>query len=290
MTRDLLTAAAIALLLLCGPARAQVTGPPAPGVRVEPGMVASAVPAPLREIGFDQHIDQDVPLDTVFRDETGQAVRLGQYFGARPVLLAFVYYDCPMLCTQVLSGLTNALNTMSLTAGRDFEVVIVSFDPRETPALAAERKAIFVDRYNRPGTDAGWHFLTGDAAAIVRLTTAAGFRYAWDEATQQFAHPSGLVILTPDGRLARYLFGLDYSGRDVRFALVEASEGRVGSAVDAVLLYCYHYDPMKGRYGFIVMRALRIAGAATVLALAAFVFVMVRREKKGHVDRHSAIS
>jgi protein SCO1/2 len=269
---------------------AQMTGAPSPGYRLQPGLAASAVPAPLREIGFDQNIGQPIPLDAVFRDEAGGSVRLGQYFGARPVLLAFVYYDCPMLCTQVLSGLTSALTTMSLDAGADFEVVIVSIDPRETPAMAAERKATFLARYNRPASVSGWHFLTGAPGSIDALSRAAGFRYAWDEETKQFAHPSGLVVLTPDGRLARYLFGFEYGGRDIRLALIEASEGRLGSAVDQVLLYCYHYDPMKGRYGFVVMRVLRVAGVATVLALGAFVVVMVRRERNGNVDRHSAVS
>jgi protein SCO1/2 len=195
------------------------------------------------------------------------------------VVLAFVYYDCPMLCTQVLSAMTGALGLLSLEAGRDFEVVVVSFDPRETPAMAAARRAVVVERYGRPGAGAGFHFLTGEPASIERATRAAGFRYVWDEETRQFAHPAGIVVLTPDGRLARYLFGLEYGARDLRLALVEASEGRVGSVVDRVLLYCYHYDPMRGRYGLVVMRALRLAGVATVLAIGSFIVVMVRRER-----------
>jgi protein SCO1/2 len=278
------------MLVACAPpVVAQMTGAPSPGYRRDPGVSASTIPQPLREIGFDQNIGERVPLDATFRDEHGRDVVLGRYFGQRPVVLVFVYYSCPMLCTHVLSGVTNALNTVALDAGDDFELVVVSIDPRETSALAADRKAAVVARYRRPDSARGWHFLTGSQGAIERLTKAAGFRFAWDERTQQFAHPAGLVVLTPDGRLARYLFGLEFGGRDLRFALVEASEGRVGSLVDAVLLYCYHYDPMKGRYGFVVMRALRVAGAATVLALGTFVVIMVRREKR-HVDGHSPLS
>jgi protein SCO1/2 len=259
--------------------RAQVTGAPAPGYRVEPGMPASTMPAPLREIGFDQKLNQPVPLDTEFVDEGGRQVRLGDYFGSKPVVLAFVYYDCPMLCTQVLSAITSSLNLLSLDAGKDFEVVAVSFDPRETPAQAAARKTTALERYDRSGAADGWHFLTGTQTAIERLTNAAGFRYVWDEQTQQFAHPTGIIVLTPDGRLARYLFGIDYGPRDLRLALVEASEGTIGTAVDSLVLFCYHYDPMTGRYGLVIMRTLRIAGAATVIAIVAFIGIMIRRER-----------
>ena len=258
---------------------AQMTGAPVAGYRREPGLAASVVPQPIREVGFDQRLDERVPLDVEFRDEQGRLVRLGEYFGHKPVVLAFVYYDCPMLCTMVLSSITSTLGVLSLDPGKDFELVMVSFDPRETPALAASKKAEYLRRYDRPEAADGWHFLTGDPLSIERLTRAAGFRYTWDEETQQFAHPAGIVVLTPDGRLARYLFGLEYGPRDLRLALVEASEGRIGTAVDAALLYCYHYDPMTGRYGFVVMRVLRVAGAATVLALGTFIFVMVRRER-----------
>jgi protein SCO1/2 len=256
-----------------------MTGAPAPGYRREPGLTASAVPQALREVGFDQHLDAQLPLDAEFTDDEGRTVRLGDYFGRRPVVLAFVYYDCPMLCTMILSSITSSVGVLALDAGTDFELVMVSFDPRETPALAAAKKAEYLRRYDRPGAAGGWHFLTGSQSSIDRVTRAAGFRYTWDEQTRQFAHPAGIVVLTPGGRLARYLFGLDYGPRDLRLALVEASEGRIGSAVDTALLYCYHYDPMTGRYGFVVMRALRIAGAATVLALGAFILLMVRRER-----------
>jgi len=256
-----------------------MTGAPTAGYRQEAGAVASSVPAPLREIGFDQHLDQRLPLDTPFLDERGQTIRLGQYFGSKPVVLAFVYYTCPMLCMQVLTATASTLDVLSLDAGKDFQVVLVGFDPRETPAQAAAKKAEVLQRYKHPGADAGWHFLTGTEASIKTVTSAAGFRYTWDEQTKQFAHPTGIIVVTPDGRPARYLFGIEYGPRDVRFALLEASAGKIGSVADALLLYCYHYDPMTGRYGVYVMRTLRIAGALTVLLIATFIIVMVRREK-----------
>ena len=256
------------------------SGPASAGYKQEPGIVSTALPAPLRQIGFDQYIDQRVPLDTTFRDESGATVRLGAYFGRKPVVLVFAYYDCPMLCTQVINGLSSALGVMSLNPGRDFEIVTVSFNPRDTPASAAAKKASYLERYRRPGAAAGWHFLSGDKANIDRLTRAAGFRYAWDAATKQYAHPSGVIVLTPDGRLSKYLFGIEYGPRDLRLGIVEASAGRIGTPVDSLLLYCYHYDPMTGRYGLAIMRVIRMAGAATVLAIGTFIFVMVRRERK----------
>jgi protein SCO1/2 len=256
------------------------SGPATAGYKQEPGVVSTALPAPLREIGFDQFIDQRVPLDTVFRDESGATVRLGDYFGRKPVVLVFAYYDCPMLCTQVINGLSSALGVMSLNPGKDFEIVTVSFNPRDTPASATAKKASYLERYRRPGAADGWHFLTGDQPNIDRLTKAAGFRYAWDAETKQYAHPSGVIVLTPDGRLSKYLFGIEYGPRDLRLGIVEASEGRIGTPVDSLLLYCYHYDPMTGRYGLAIMRAIRMAGAATVLAIGAFIFVTVRRERQ----------
>ena len=256
-----------------------MTGAPVAGYKPEPGAVASSIPTPLREIGFDQHLDQRLPLDAAFTDERGQTVPLGQYFGSKPVVLAFVYYSCPMLCTQVLNGMTSTLGVLSLDAGQDFEVVLVGFDPREGPEQAAAKKAEQLQRYKRPGAEAGWHFLTGAEDAIKKVAGAAGFRYVWDDQTRQFAHPTGIIIVTPDGRPARYLFGIEYGPRDVRFALLEASAGKIGSIADSLLLYCYHYDPMTGRYGLYIMRTLRIAGVATVLVIASFIIVMVRREK-----------
>lgn len=278
------TAMAIAFvaasMFLALPAAAQMTGTPSPGYRATPGQPSTSVPEVLREIGYDQKLDAQLPLDTPFRDESGRTVALGTYFGSKPVVLNFVYYECPMLCTQVLSGLASTLGVLSLDAGKDFEVVTVSIDPRETPQLATEKKASYLARYRRPTAAAGWHFLTGDQASIKRVTGAAGFRYVWDESLKQFAHPTGVIVATPQGRISRYLFGIEYGPRDMRLALVEASERKIGTPVDNVLLYCFHYDPTTGKYGFVVMRAVRIAGAATVLALGTFIIVMVRRERR----------
>jgi protein SCO1 len=190
-----------------------------------------------------------------------------------------------MLCTMVINALAGALDVLSLEPGKDFEIVTVSFDPRDTPATAAAKKAAYIARYKKSGAAAAWHFLTGDQPAIDRLTRAAGFRYVWDKETKQFAHPTGIIVLTPDGRLARYLFGIEYGPRDLRYAIVEASSGKVGSAADSLLLYCYHYDPMTGRYGLAIMRVIRIAAAATVLILGAFILVMLRSEKRRTVRR-----
>jgi len=263
-------------------AASAAAGQPAGGAKLDrgsAGMPASQVPRVLREIGFDQKLDQQLPLDLPFRDEHDRPVTLGTFFGSKPIVLALVYYDCPMLCTQVLNGLAASLGVLAQDAGREFDVVTVSFDPREKPALAAAKKAVYLQRYRRPTAEQGWHFLTGDQAAIDTLTKAVGFRYVWDEGLKQFAHPTGVVVLTPEGRIARYLFGIEYGPRDLRFAIIDASSGTIGTPVDQVLLYCYHYDPEAGRYGFAIMRALRIAGAATVLLIGTFIFVMVRRER-----------
>jgi protein SCO1/2 len=194
--------------------------------------------------------------------------------------LLFAYYDCPMLCTQAINGLATALDVLSLDPGKEFEIVTVSFDPRDTPATAAAKKAVYLQRYKHPGAAAAWHFLTGEQPSIARLTKAAGFRYAWDPQTQQFAHPTGVIVLTPDGRLARYLFGIEYGPRDLRYAIVEASSGKVGNVVDALLLYCYHYDPATGRYGVAIMRTLRLAGVATVVGLGSLILVLIRGERR----------
>jgi len=247
-------------------------------------MTSAAVPAPLREVGFDQNLGQFVPLDTEFRDEDDRAVILGDYFSKRPVVMLFAYYDCPMLCTMAINGLASALDVLSLVPGKDFEIVTVSFDPRDTAATATAKKAGYIGRYKQPGAAAAWHFLTGDQPSIDRLTRAAGFRYMWDKDTKQFAHPSGVIVLTSEGRLARYLFGIEYGPRDLRYAIVEASNGHVGSAVDALLLYCFHYDPMTGRYGVAIIRVIRFAAAVTMLGLVTSIVIMVRREKH-HMSR-----
>jgi protein SCO1 len=283
MAAALTTAAAI---LIATPAAAQMTGTPTPGYLSAPGVDSQSMPKALREIGFDQNIDQQLPLDAQFLDEDGRTVTLGSYYGKRPVLLAFVYYTCPMLCTQVMNAMTATISVLSLDAGKDFDLVLVSIDPRETPAQAAAKKQEFLHRYKREGAASGWHFLTGSEPEIQRVAKAAGFRYAWDEQTQQYAHPTGIIVTTTDGRLARYLFGIEYGPRDLKLALVDASQGKVGSFVDQLLLYCYHYDPMTGRYGIYVMRTLRIAGVATVLLIGTFIVVMVRREKSQQTSAH----
>jgi len=235
-------------------------------------------PSVLREIGFDQRLGESVPLEIAFRDEQGRTVRLGDFFGRRPVVLSLNYYGCPMLCTVSLNGLASALNVLTYSAGREFEVVTVSFDPKETSDLAARKKTTYLERYKRPGAAEGWHFLTGDASSIDRLVRAVGFKYAWDADTKQFAHPAGIVVLTPQGTISRYLFGIEYAPKDLRFAVIESSEGRIGTPVDQLVLACYQYDPMTGRYGAAIMRIVRTAGALTVLALGFFVILMLRRD------------
>jgi protein SCO1 len=237
-------------------------------------------PTVLREVGFDQRLDQVVPSDIALRDEAGRDVRLADYLGKKPVVLALVYYECPSLCTMTLNGLVSAMNAVSFDAGKEYDVVTVSFEPRETPALATAKKDAYLKRYQRPGAAAGWHFLTGEPEQITRLTQAVGFRYTWDERTRQYAHPSGVVVLTPEGRIARYLFGIEYAPKDLRFALVEASEGRVGGVVDQAILYCYQYDPMTGKYGTAILRLLRVASVLTLAALGTFIFTMWRRERR----------
>jgi protein SCO1/2 len=256
----------------------------APGVRPEPGVPAGQVPGVLGKVSFDQHLNMPLPLDLPFKDEDGQTVKLGDYFGKRPVVVAFVYYECPMLCNQVLNGLASALGVLDESIGKEFDVVTISFDPRETSVEAAGKKKAYLERYKRPSAAQGWHFLTGDEASIRAVTKAAGFNYAWDESTQQFAHASGVIVTTPDGRMAQYFFGIDYSPRDLKFALIESSSGQIGALAEKVLLYCYHYDPSTGQYGFVAMRAVRVGGAVTLLALVGFVVVSLRRDYReaGH--------
>ena len=273
MRNTLLTAAVVALAVTTAGAQSDV-----PGVNPRPGVPASQMPKVLADVRFDQHLNEPLPLDAAFTDEEGRRVRLGDYFGTRPVVLAFVYYECPMLCTQVLNGLTASLSVLDETVGREFDVVAISFDPRETPVLANGKKKAHLDRYKRPESASGWHFLTGDEAAIRAVTSAAGFKYVWDDRTQQFAHPSGIVVATPDGRVSRYFFGIEYAPRDVKFALIESSAGRIGNAIDQLLLYCYHYDPATGSYGFVAMGAVRLGGAVTVLALVGFMVLSIRRD------------
>jgi protein SCO1 len=234
----------------------------------------------LKKVGIDQRLNEQVPLDLRFRDESGREVRLAEYFGkGRPVVLTLVYYECPMLCNQVLNGAVGAFQGLQFSAGKEFEVVTVSFDEREGPELAARKKETYLRRYRREGSEAGWHFLTGDKASVEALARAVGFRYVWDEQSQQFAHASALMVATPSGRLSHYFYGIDYPPRDLRLALVEASEGKVGSPVDAMLLYCYHYDPATGRFAP-VMGVLRAAGVLTVAGVVALLLYLRRKTRR----------
>lgn len=244
-----------------------------------PGRSSNEKPSLLREIGFDQKLGNALPLDAPFVDETGAAVRLGDYFGKRPVVLTLVYFDCPMLCTISLNGLTSALDILPFEPGREFELVSISFDPKERPAQAAARKKLQLARYKRPSAASGWHFLTGSPESIDRVTKAVGFRYAWDAETKQFAHPAGTVIATTDGRVSRYLFGIEYAPKDLRLALVESGDGKIGGLVDQALLFCYQYNPHTGRYSAAIIGVIQIAAVLTVLALGGFILLMRRREK-----------
>ena len=265
-----------ALAVGTAPAFAQPSGP----ISVPPpGRAASEQIPILREVGIDQKLDARVPLDLEFVDADGRTVALSEFFGERPVILALVYYECPMLCTQVLTGLVGSLEALEFSAGSDFDVVVVSFDPGETPALAAEKQATYRRRYRR--SDAGLYFLTGREASIQALTDAVGFKYAYDEGTDQWAHPAAITVLTADGHVSRYLFGIEFAPRDMRFALIDATEGRIGTIVDQALLFCFHYDPSTGKYGLVVMNLVRIGGVLTLAGLGAFILVTLRRERRG---------
>lgn len=235
-------------------------------------------PDALKQVGIEQRLNAQAPLDATFRDETGREVRLGDYFKAgKPIILSLVYYECPMLCNQVLNGQVGMMDALRFNAGREYEAVTVSFDARETPQVAAAKKATYIKRYGRAGAEAGWHFLTGDEANIRRLADAVGFRYVWDEQSQQFAHASAVMVLTPEGKLSHYFYGIEYGPKDVRLALVEASSGTIGSPADKLILYCYHYDPTTGQYGAVVMNFMRLAGIVTVIAVIALVVILRRR-------------
>jgi protein SCO1 len=252
----------------------------APAQKFLSGPPSSAPPSILERVGIDQNLDAQVPLDLTFRDEQGATVSLGKYFRGRPVVLSLVYYNCPMLCTEVLNGMKGVFRHLPLAMGRDFEVVTVSIDPTEIPSLAAAKKAKYLEGYAHPEGAAGWHFLTGDEQQIRTLANVVGFRYVYDKDTKQYAHAAGIMVLTPGGRVARYLYGVDYLIKDMRLALVEASNNTIGTPIDQVLLLCYHYDPATGKYGLMVMNLLKIGGALTVLLLGGFIVIMLRRERK----------
>jgi protein SCO1 len=251
------------------------------------GIVASNVPPQFSSVTFAQRLNEKLPLDAQFKDEAGRTVALGDYFGTKPVVLAFVYYQCPMLCSQVMNGISSALKVVPFTPGEEFDVVLVSFDPRDTPEAANAKKRAHLAHWSSESTAAGWHFLTGDADTIRRVTSAAGFTYTWDEKTGQFAHVSGVLTVTPDGRLSRYFYGVEYSPKELRLALVESGEGRIGSPVEELLLYCFQYDPTSGRYGLVVMNLVRLGSLLTMAGILTFVFVMRRRDPRAPVERHA---
>jgi protein SCO1 len=244
------------------------------------GVIPTTLPSGLRDVGIDQKLNAQMPLSLLFTDEEGRRVQLKDYFGKRPVILSFVYYDCPMLCSMVLNGLVRGLRPVGLNPGRDFEIVTVSFDPRETAPLAAAKKRVYLNSYRRPSAEQGWHFLTGDEPSIRTLTRAAGFNYHWDEASQQYAHASGIMVLTPDGRMSRYFYGIEFSGRDLRLGLIDASSGRIGTVADQVLLYCFHYDPAAGKYGVAIMNVMRLAGLTTLLLVGGFIGANIWHERR----------
>ncbi|HVN03055.1 MAG TPA: SCO family protein [Bryobacteraceae bacterium] len=253
--------------------------PAQPSALRDPNSKPTPLPGALQGVSLEQKLNQQVPLNLVFHDEFGRSQPLLTYFsGQKPVILALVYYTCPMLCNMILDGVASSLRVISLDPGKDFEVVAVSFDPRDTPETAAAKRTSILQRYRRPGTDNGWHFLTGDQASIQALTSSVGFRYKYDAKTGQFAHASAIMILTPQGKLSRYFYGVEYSPRDLRLGLVEASQEKIGNPVDQILLFCYHYDPATGKYGAIAMNMVRFGGATFVLLGSTFLFVMWRRD------------
>ena len=251
------------------------------------GIVASNVPPQFKAVTFAQRLNTQLPLDTMFKDEAGRDVRLGDYFGTRPVVLSFVYYQCPMLCSQVMNGISSALKVIPFVPGKDFDVVLVSFDPRDTPEAANAKKRAHMAHWSVQETAEGWHFLTGSEEAIRTVTASAGFTYQWDEKTGQFAHVSGVLTTTPDGRLSRYFYGVEFSPKDLRLAIADSGQGKVGSAVEELLLYCFQYDPTTGKYGLMIMNLVRLGGVVTVALMAGFVLLMRRRGTPGAQERHA---
>jgi protein SCO1/2 len=269
-------------------AQGRQPGPSSPlyGARPSSGNPSTGLPTALHDVRIEQKLDQQLPLDLVFRDESGQDVKLGKYFGQKPVVLALVYYDCPMLCTQILNGMVTSFRVLPFQIGKEFDVVTISFDPRETAALAAMKKKVYIDYLPdkmKAGANSGWHFLTGDQANIERIADAVGFRYRWDEATKQFAHASAIMVATPEGKLSRYFYGVSYSARDLRFGLIESSQNKIGSLTEQLSLYCYMYDPATGKYGAAVMRVLRITGVITLIGIVAMIFFLKPRNRQQHV-------
>jgi protein SCO1/2 len=242
------------------------------------GVNSSTMPAQLKNVGFDPQLNAQIPLDLPFVDENGSNVQLRDYFKQKPVVLAFVYYGCPMLCNQVEQGVVGALRMLSFTPGRDYEVVFVSFDPRESADMAAQKKKSALDHFRRPETASGWHFLTGTKESIDAATKAANFRFSFDTKTNLFAHASGIMLLTPDGRISRYFYGVEYPGRDMRLGLVDASAGKIGTPIDHVLLFCYQYDPSSATYSASILKIIRLGGILTVLCIVGGILIFRRRD------------
>jgi protein SCO1 len=240
----------------------------------------SQLPAAVRNVGIDQRLNELLPFDIEFRNEEGRLVKIGDFFNEKPVILSLVYHECPMLCSEVLEGLLRSLRVLRFEVGKEFEVLTVSFNPREDSALAKTAKESYIRRYKREGAAEGWHFLTGDQTSIDRLTKAVGFRYRYDAQKNQYAHAGGIMVLTPEGRLSRYFYGIEFAPKDLRLGLVEASQNRIGSVVDQVLLFCYHYDPITGKYGLVILTTMRIIGVVFVLGLATYVIILLRRERR----------
>ena len=266
MASGLLSFALLAYPAVCA---AQLSGP-VQNIGVRPEL--------LKDVGIDQKLNDAIPLGLAFQDENGSTAKLSEFFGQKPVVLALVYYNCPMLCTQVLNGLDRSLKDLPMDIGKDFNVVTVSIDPSETPKLASAKRDLYTGIYGRPGAARGWHFLTGEESQIRQLANAVGFRYAYDADSKQFAHASAVMVLTPGGKISRYFYGITYPARDMRLGLVEASEGKIGSAVDQLLLFCYHYDPVTGKYGMLISRVIKAGGLLTVLAIGILVLVLSRNE------------
>ena len=246
----------------------------------------------VSQIGFDQKLGIQLPLDLQFRDDRGRDLRLGELFGRRPLILAPVYFRCPLLCNQLLNGLTRSLKPVSLAAGKDFDVIAFSINPAETPELAGPKKQAYLEQYDRPGSDNGWHFLVGDQSAITALTEAIGFRYTFNPQTELYAHAAGVVIVTPEGRIARYFYGIDFPPKELESELTRARAGQIGNPIGRLLLLCYDYDAATGKYTLSIMRLLRVAGTATAVALGAFVCLMFRREAKErrkHIREHEPV-
>lgn len=278
--RTVVNSIAAICLVVCGlsfPAAAQSNVPYNPQPDRRPSL---AKPPVLRDVGIDQLLNNQIPLNLEFKDETGRTVKLAEYFKDKPVILTLVYYDCPQLCNLVLNGLMNVLKTLPMKPGKDFVSVTVSFDPREKPELAAQKRNTYLQKLANPEANDGWHFLTGEEPAIQELARSVGFRYVWDPVSKQYAHTSALIVLTPGGKVSRYFYGFEYPPRDVRFGILDASGGKIGSLADQVILYCYQYDPTRGTYNLVLMRLMRIFGSITIIALVSLILFLRYKTKQ----------